>query len=420
MSVPKLILTDSGSRLLTRALAGEVITFTRMAMGDGKLTATGAIPGLSDLIHSVITIPITKKKRREMDVTLSGVVTLTATTPEFRWRELGVFARIGNEAEKLYGYLNLYEDGEIVKPDEGMERSVYITVAVGDAQNVEVILADISTPEVGDLTPVANELASAAPQDMILISDVSDSGIIKMITVEAFATSHAHEWSSIKNKPNTFPPATHSHTPSSIGAASSSHYHYWSSIREKPSVFPPTAHTHQASDITPFELFLSTTLSIQNGEKQIDFGSASGLLSDVMSKYQLLVVRISGTLTNGSSKNSDYYGLGGVNGISSTIYNADDVIDAGKTVTLNDIHWFFAASDGKWRKDSEKGQTTGAYFRVLGNPLLFEIFKGYCTGSLTMKAYGMKIWSVPTSSGGGGGDEIPEIPVGDDIQVPLD
>lgn len=142
MSVPKLRLTDAGGQIMARAMAGETLWFTKLALGDGQLTAEGQIAGLTGLIHHVVDVSITSRRRKEGQVTLSGPLTPPASA--FRWRELGVFAKAGETGtERLYGYLNLYEDGEVVKPDDGTERSIYVTVAVGDAQNVEVVLAPI-------------------------------------------------------------------------------------------------------------------------------------------------------------------------------------------------------------------------------------------------------------------------------------
>lgn len=139
MSVPKLRLTDAGWQIMGRAIAGETLWFTKLALGDGQLTTEGQIVGLTGLIHHVVDVPITARRRKDGQVTLSGKLTQPAS--EFRWRELGVFAKAGEDGtERLFGYLNLYEDGEIIKPDDGMERSIYVTVAVGNVQNVEVVL----------------------------------------------------------------------------------------------------------------------------------------------------------------------------------------------------------------------------------------------------------------------------------------
>lgn len=413
MSVPAMTLTDDGNRLLTRALAGEVLTFTRMAMGDGVLSAVGAVPGLKGLIHQVVNVPITKKKRRETDVTLSGVVALTSDTPEFRWRELGVFAKIGSESEKLYGYLNLYEDGEIVKPDEGMERSIYITVATEGAQNVEVVLTTLSTPEIGDLTPVANDLEFPMPGDKFLVSDINDSGIVKLVTMETLAGAHGHQWESIGSKPATFPPSAHSHTPSSIGAASSSHYHYWSSIREKPTSFPPSEHSHPASEIVPAAKLFETTVTLVKGTKSVDITNADALVPGLVAQQQILVVHLTGTIQNTTSS-TDYYSLGGVvnNGIN-TVAGADNSISGGTTHTIDRIYWFFRSAPQKWRKDYELGQSTLSAFRETATPLVFDTNSSRCNATLTAKVYGVRLWPMSTSgSGSGQGDgETPEIPI---------
>lgn len=53
-------------------------------------------------------------------------------------------------------------------------------------------------------------------------------------------------WSSITNKPSTFPPSSHTHSWSDItGApATATRWPTWNEVTGKPSTFPPAAHTH--------------------------------------------------------------------------------------------------------------------------------------------------------------------------------
>lgn len=55
-------------------------------------------------------------------------------------------------------------------------------------------------------------------------------------------------WTTVDDKPSTFPPSSHSHGRSDITDFWSSAF--WSSIPDKPSTFPPSSHTHPGTDIT--------------------------------------------------------------------------------------------------------------------------------------------------------------------------
>jgi len=64
-------------------------------------------------------------------------------------------------------------------------------------------------------------------------------------------------WTSVTNKPATFPPSTHTHTVDyndvvnkPLTFAPSAHSHSWTSITDKPSEFPPSSHAHSFWSLT--------------------------------------------------------------------------------------------------------------------------------------------------------------------------
>lgn len=229
MSVPIMKIVDSGKQLLTRALVGEQLKFTRIAIGDGTLTSQGQISGMTGLIHQVTSVSITSRNRKANYITLQGQLVMPDGIASFRWRETGIFAQIGNEPEVLYAYLYLYEDGEIVKPDDGVDRLISISVAVGDAPNVEVVLSPLGSVDWSRLENVpatfapaahnhtweeleasADTLPALADEDLIPVADASDQEQPKRIT-----------WAAIKEAIKTalegvFAKATHNHDASHI------------------------------------------------------------------------------------------------------------------------------------------------------------------------------------------------------------
>ncbi len=229
MSVSQMTMTDAGKQLLARALVGTELNFTRIAVGDGTLTSQGQIAGLTGLIHQVVSVPITTRQRKGSVVTLRGELAMSADAASFRWREQGVFAQIGNEAEVLYAYINFYEDGEIVKPADGAERTITVSVAVGDASNVTVTLVPLenvdwsrieNAPETyppsahshewSELAAIAADLSELADADLIPVADASDAEQPKRTT-----------WAAVKTAIKTylteiFAAATHNHDASDI------------------------------------------------------------------------------------------------------------------------------------------------------------------------------------------------------------
>lgn len=387
MSVPQMKLTERGSQMATRALAGETLTFTTMEMGDGTFPENGSVSELSGLLHTMATVAISKRKRRGENLTLSGVVVLPTTTPEFEWRELGLFARIGTESPGLYAYVDLSDDAETVKPDGGLERSIYITVAVGDAPHVEVELSPISTPEVGDLMPEASDLTEVDQEDKILISDTSNSGIVKFATVQSIAAAHGHPWNAITGKPSSYPPSEHDHKPESIGAASAVHFHAWNAILDKPVTYPPAEHTHGAGALSLFDSLLSEKKTI-SGRGTYKFGTEVDL-----SKYDILMAKVSGSLTNGSSKYDDLsYSLGG-DAYSSTFASGvsdGNLISHGSTKQLEYTVWFFRAGTNNWYKSHVLGPNSGGWIMRTSTPLTLDIGGTSSSGAIHLEVFGLR------------------------------
>ena len=107
-TVPQM--TDAGKALLMRALMGETLTFTRIAIGSGELE-TGQDPDeLTELIQEELSItPASLDDSQEGLVTISGEFASGDIDNDFVWRELGVYAEGEDENEVLYAYAN---DGE--------------------------------------------------------------------------------------------------------------------------------------------------------------------------------------------------------------------------------------------------------------------------------------------------------------------
>lgn len=102
-----MVLTAQSSVLRARQLAGELLTFTNVKIGDGILSAGQTESSMTDLNSTLKTVPISSLERINSDqVQLEFNYSNEGFTSEKYVREYGVFAKIGNEAEVLYAYEN--------------------------------------------------------------------------------------------------------------------------------------------------------------------------------------------------------------------------------------------------------------------------------------------------------------------------
>lgn len=138
-------LTDRGSSLLMRAIAGEAITFTRFKIGDGSLASGQTGASLNDLIHPIVVFPIT-----DMDASQKGLVALSGefdsgdVEADFAWREMGIFARGEDNVEVLYAYANDGDAASILRAlntEILTEQTITLIVAVGEAEHVTAVFS---------------------------------------------------------------------------------------------------------------------------------------------------------------------------------------------------------------------------------------------------------------------------------------
>lgn len=140
-TVPQM--TDAGKALLMRALMGETLTFTRIAIGSGELE-TGRDPDeLTELIREELSItPASMDDSQEGLIAISGDFNSGDVTNDFIWRELGVYAMGEDETEVLYAYANDGDDAGVLKAitsDLLIEQTLTLIVEIDDAENVNAI-----------------------------------------------------------------------------------------------------------------------------------------------------------------------------------------------------------------------------------------------------------------------------------------
>lgn len=135
-------LTNAGRDMLTQGRAGHVLTFTKVAIGDGTATGT-AIDNLTTLKGHKLYIPIAKNETVHAgQMRLQFRVNNKVVTTGFYFREIGLYAKLNNGEEKLYAYTTCGDKAHMIYDNTYpiQERVVNIDTVTDNAPNVRVIL----------------------------------------------------------------------------------------------------------------------------------------------------------------------------------------------------------------------------------------------------------------------------------------
>ena len=149
--------TNAGRQLQTRVIAGDMLTFTTIKLGDGTMT-TEPIAALTDLIHGIITLPVHEVRRNADYAEVTGVFQNAGLSSGFYWREIGIFAADPDypndrSHDILYCYQNAAELAEYIPSASSavIEKIIRVACVVGDAENVTVGLASQAYAKAEDL-----------------------------------------------------------------------------------------------------------------------------------------------------------------------------------------------------------------------------------------------------------------------------
>ena len=142
-------MTKDGYELLSAAIAGGRLTFTKAVIGNSFRNGAIVTPtaqeifALTDVISSQLTLPIAS-------VTNNGTGTATVTfhltnetlTTGLAMREIGIFAKIDSGEEKLYCYWHCGESSDFVPVPEEMLVDMYISVVtvIAEATNITLVI----------------------------------------------------------------------------------------------------------------------------------------------------------------------------------------------------------------------------------------------------------------------------------------
>lgn len=135
------ILTEKGRELLAKGLAGETITFTKMAIGDG--TSLTSERERTALVNQITTLPILNiNVKRNGTCEINALLTNKSVTTGFYIKELGIFAHGNDNVEILYAY-NISASPDFVPPfsaNNVVEIEYVDTIIVDQVANVTAVI----------------------------------------------------------------------------------------------------------------------------------------------------------------------------------------------------------------------------------------------------------------------------------------
>lgn len=144
---PTMTLTNAGQALQTKVLAGETLTFTRIALGDGQLNGQPIAP-LTALISQKATVEVDSVRVVNTSTAqVAGFFSNADISTGFWWRETGVFAQDPDVGEILYGYTNAGDAGDYIPTvaDTRIEKYIYCSIAVASATTVDITIPSSDT-----------------------------------------------------------------------------------------------------------------------------------------------------------------------------------------------------------------------------------------------------------------------------------
>lgn len=138
---PILRLTHAGHEMAGMSQGGGKLTFVRVELGDGQLKEEDSIEALTGLKRSVMQLPLQGYLNEgNGKARLRFVIDNSALTVGFHNREVGIFAKIDNGAERLYAYTNAgnYADWIPSKETPIDGDIVDLHIVIGNAANVTI------------------------------------------------------------------------------------------------------------------------------------------------------------------------------------------------------------------------------------------------------------------------------------------
>ena len=140
-----LTLTAAGIEMISQSQgAGTALIFTNFKLGSGQLAENENIKTLNKLKQEMLIAPVhsfTETANGQVDIT--AIVNNSEVKNGFFARELGIFAKLGNDGkEKMYAYTNCGNYADYI-PDNSTpinEDEIQVSLVIGEAKEVNAII----------------------------------------------------------------------------------------------------------------------------------------------------------------------------------------------------------------------------------------------------------------------------------------
>lgn len=147
-------ITNLGTGLLAQVMAGQgTLTFTKVVMGDGNMPAEQSPATMTDVVSPKAQAGITKAAVAENGTAVvSARFTNESQEDDFEWKELGLYAKVGDAGpEVLYSY-GYTPQGEIIPAGTTsttlIEKLVDVVTYIGDATEVTAVFDPTFVPNI--------------------------------------------------------------------------------------------------------------------------------------------------------------------------------------------------------------------------------------------------------------------------------
>lgn len=147
---PEFTLTTKGEELLNKAIGErKVIKFTVFKLGKGDILANEDIREIKDVKNTFKTVPVLDSQvLSNQMLKLKGYFDNKGLTEDTLWKEIGVFAQIGEDSltEIMYSYTNAKNEGILIPSEtrsQSFRRTLDIRNYIGYATDVTFNITEI-------------------------------------------------------------------------------------------------------------------------------------------------------------------------------------------------------------------------------------------------------------------------------------
>lgn len=147
---PEFTLTTKGEELLNKAIGErKVIKFTVFKLGKGDILANEDIREIKDVKNTFKTVPVLDSQvLSNQMLKLKGYFDNKGLTEDTLWKEIGVFAQIGEDSltEIMYSYTNVKNEGILIPSEtrsQSFRRTLDIRNYIGYATDVTFNITEI-------------------------------------------------------------------------------------------------------------------------------------------------------------------------------------------------------------------------------------------------------------------------------------